>query len=267
MQLSKDRDEAQRLFHELKAENDARPPEAVAVPLGQLAEQYLVTTRAKRFEDTDVRRSDWLRRFVAHAGAEVEAGEVKPLTVTAWCASNPQWSPSTESMVWRLVKALFNWAVREGHLRTNPVASMTLGASEHRDRLLSAEDRRRIRAAVPREYADFLAALEWTGDEALLGAGEAHRRGVGFDAGTATLRTHKTRKKRAAAIWAGGSSAGRYSSAAGLTTDKRSQGREARRIPAAEVRTAGVTAARPKAAASGYAGVQPRPARAANRIC
>lgn len=198
IRLSVDRAEAERMFHRLMAKKgedalDPNPPDAVL--FRRLAEDYLHATRGDKVERAFVGQMNCLRDFGNHVGKLMMASDLRPYMVSAWMRKKTTWGPSTQAMQRKTIKAVLNWAVREGHLEENPLKRMSGGNSQRRERFLTPEERKRITEFVSPEFADFLRAIELTGALPFSEMAQVTGDVIDFEASTITLQKHKNRKK------------------------------------------------------------------------
>ena len=86
-----------------------------------------------------------------------------PYHVTLWLDENPNWKGGRRHAT-AVVKRAFSWAHKEGLLSVNPLASVKIGRSGRRERILSREEREQILAAIQDQaFKDFVIALQETG--------------------------------------------------------------------------------------------------------
>lgn len=166
--LSKDKKEAERLFHELMAkkpseEETAEPPTALGISFRKLADVYLVATKDEKVEQAFQGQVTCLKSFCDFLKKRVAAASLQPHMVRSWLRTKPTWGKSTQVMKRKTIKAVLNWGVREGHLKENPLKSMVGGNAERRDRVMQPTEVERIYAFVSADFRDFLRAVELTG--------------------------------------------------------------------------------------------------------
>jgi integrase len=202
VRLSEDKKEAERLFHELlskKAEADAPEPAAIFGPtFKKLADDYLKATQEEKSDRVFEQQTRCLQLFSNYLPKKTLAKDLKPHMVAAWLKSKPTWGTSTKAGKRKTIKAVLNWAVKQGYLEENPLKKMPGGEALKRDRILSEEEKKKIHAFIlPRsaEFADFLRALELTGARPFSEMAQVTAADIDFTAGTITLQRHKNRKK------------------------------------------------------------------------
>jgi len=202
VRLSKDRAEAERMFHELKSQK-AEPAKALGPSFRKLADDYLVATKDLKNADAFRLQVAFLKSFCGHVKA-VRAADVKGHMVTAWLAAENKrrekagiklWGQSTRVMGSQTVKAVINWGIEQGYLTTNPLAGFGVGTYDRRDRVVTPEERQKILAVVTPRFRDFLRVLELTGARPFSEIARLTAADVDFAAGTVTLKRHKTAKK------------------------------------------------------------------------
>lgn len=121
--------------------------------------------------------------------------DLRPFHITRWLDSRPGWGQSTRRGAITAVKRALNWATDEGLIPANPLKAVKKPPVKRRDKVLTPEEQRAI-ASAPRDEAfrHFVLALRLTGcrpgEVASVTAAE-----VDLDAGTWTLRRHKSVKK------------------------------------------------------------------------
>ncbi len=123
------------------------------------------TYRFYRHFLTDFARHD-RRRY-----ASLRVADLIPNHVTRWLAAKA-WNPTTRNRAISCVKRALNHCVGEGLLLENPLRNVRKPRIRRRDKVLTAEERQAIEAAVPDEaFRTFLFALGQTG----AAGGDPHR--------------------------------------------------------------------------------------------
>ncbi|AMV24099.1 site-specific tyrosine recombinase XerC [Gemmata sp. SH-PL17] len=199
IRLSKDEKEAQRMFHELMAKKvaeapDPEPPAALGVSFKKLADEYLKATQGDKGQRAFQQQTKTLQLFSNHV-KKLRADEVRPHMVRAWLATKPEWNVSTQSGQRKTIKAVLNWAVKEGYLNESPLKKMAGGEALRRDRVFTEEEKKKISEFVSPDFADFLKAIELTGARPFSEMAQVTATDVDLNAGTITLQKHKNRKK------------------------------------------------------------------------
>jgi integrase len=73
------------------------------------------------------------------------------------------WSPSTARGAITALKVCLAWCARKGEIAANPIAAMKRPRMARRERILTADERARFRAAAGPRFGDYLDAVTWTG--------------------------------------------------------------------------------------------------------
>lgn len=202
--LSRDKAEAQKLFHKLMAERaetleaKPEPPAAHGISFRKLADEYLKATKDDKVDRAFEQQVTCLKDFCAHLKRKIPARELRPPLVRAWLETKPTWGRSTKTIKRKTIKAVLNWGVREGYLVENPLKKMAGGESERRDRVMTPEELKAIYAFLDKrspEFGDFLRAVELTGARPFSEMAQVTAADVDFEGGTITLQKHKNRRK------------------------------------------------------------------------
>lgn len=192
--------EADEAFHRLMAGVKLEPaPLTMAPSAGRQSLQVVVLL--DQFLDWVQQNLDcyeWHRRFIqefADACGGLAVDEIKPIHVTQWLSQKKTWGPTTRNRVIGEVKQVFNWAVEQGLIDSNPIKSLKKPAARRRERILTADERARILASIrDAAFRDFVTALEETGAR----PGEIRAvtaANVDLPNGVWVLMQHKTAKK------------------------------------------------------------------------
>ncbi len=107
---------------------------------------------------------------------------------------------STRGLVVGVLKGVMNWAVARQHLSVNPLRTLKKPKALRRERVLSAEERKLILAAVSPRFRDFLTVLEQTGCRPFSEAAKLTAAAIDWEKGKAVLRDHKTAGKGKARV-------------------------------------------------------------------
>jgi integrase len=187
--------EARKRFHELMAlEALGTPAESARVTAAALCEAFLGWSHGHNEASTYEAYRAFLQSFCDLHGA-VPVRDLRPYHVTRWLDAHPGWGQSTRRGAITAVKRALNWSTDEGLIPANPLKQVKKPPVKRRDKVLTPEEQRAI-ASAPRDEAfkHFVLALQLTGcrpgEVASVTAAE-----VDLDAGTWTLRRHKTAKK------------------------------------------------------------------------
>ena len=192
--LSKDKKEAERLFHELMARTPDEPAPAFGPSFRKLADEYLVHTQDLKKPEVFAYQVGVIQSFCDHVKS-ARACDLKGHTVLAWLHTKKKWSSSTRALATKAIKAVCNWGVKQGYLNDHPLKKLPSGKSARRDKVLTPEERKRIREFVSPAFADFLWVVELTGARPFSEVAALEARHIDFENGTATLSEHKTAKK------------------------------------------------------------------------
>ena len=121
--LGPDKDEAERLFHVLMS----KPPEAPIAPdaVLRIMDEFLTWVRTHRAPET----LDWYQKhcqlFTDYLKAKGKKNllvkDLAPYHVLDWVDSRA-WSDGTKNGACRAVQRAFNWALKRGRLKVNPIA-------------------------------------------------------------------------------------------------------------------------------------------------
>jgi integrase len=194
------RAEADLAFHRLMA---AGAPAAQALAehltVADLIDRYLADARAR---GRTAKSQESMLAALRRRWGSLRAVDLRPFHVAQVVAerSGPDFgkhggrAPWVRSSSWTfrgLVKRVFAWAVAEGMLGTNPLATLKVGTAQRRQATLSPDQARAAIAAAEPPYRDYLAVILETGAR----PGEIARlRGADIDweTGIAVLAEHKT---------------------------------------------------------------------------
>lgn len=160
--LSTDKIEAERLYHQKKAEC-AKAVQA-GITLGGLVDLFMEFVGREREPSSWDVYSRHLKSFVGHCAAQTPASEIQPKHVNAWLASHPTWGANTRRCGIGIVNRMYNWGKKEGHIPANPIRDIEKPASRFRETVLTGAQADTILASVADQpFRDFLTALRETG--------------------------------------------------------------------------------------------------------
>jgi integrase len=91
--------------------------------------------------------------------------------------------------------ACFNWAVKRGKMIESPLWGMERGRYERRERILTPEEKQKIKAVVKGGMSDFLFCLEQTGARPFSEVAKVTASMIDWQEGTVTFSQHKNKKK------------------------------------------------------------------------
>jgi integrase len=194
IKLALDRKEARQAFHELMAKPENKPIDTSRISFRKLADRFLEHCKGTMAEKTYVVRKFYLQKFCDHLGRKAVA-DIRVEHFTAYEAKNPQWSQSTRTAVRSIILACLNWGADQEIIAANPVPKLKNGSYSRRERILTADERERIKAAASKPLRDFLEALELTGARPYSEIGSLTADMIDFETGTITFVKHKNAKK------------------------------------------------------------------------
>lgn len=194
IRLAVNKREAQKAFHELMARPEAAPVTTSRLTFRAVADQFLGHCKRTMAAGTFSTRRLYLQSFCTHLGKRAVA-DLRVEHVSAWEAKNSHWSRSTVATVRSILTACLNWAVDQGTLTASPLSRLKTGGYARRDRILTADERARIKEAVTPQLRDFLEALELTGGRPFAEIASLTAAMVDWDGGTIPIAKHKNAKK------------------------------------------------------------------------
>jgi integrase len=119
-------------------------------------------SKKKCSKETHAWYRHYLKSFAKKYGS-LRVSELRPLEAEAWLDSKG-WSDTTRNRAVTCLKVAFNWAVRMGVLKENPLKNLEKPPMGRRERILTPEERRQIFGAIKdRPFKLFLFALTSTG--------------------------------------------------------------------------------------------------------
>jgi integrase len=194
VKLALDKKEASKAFHELMARPDVKPAGTSRVSFRKLADRFLDHCKRTMAEKTYVLRKLYLQQFCDYFGRKAVA-DLRVEHVTSWEEKHPQWSPSTRTGVRSIILACLNWGAERGTIPANPIPRLKNGTFARRERILTADERVRIRAEASKPLRDFLEALELTGARPYSEIGSLTADMIDFENGIITFEKHKNARK------------------------------------------------------------------------
>jgi integrase len=164
--LGKDKEAAFRRFHRLMAEPGERPDPAPdpALTVRQLVEDYLADLGRRATGRTVYVARCYLKPFPADCG-DLAAIRLRKHHVEAVVRKHGRWNATTENHVKSRVVAVFNWAVAQELMPSNPVKGLKKPNARSRgaQALVSPEEHAKLIGAAPAYLRDVLLALHDTG--------------------------------------------------------------------------------------------------------
>jgi integrase len=207
VRLSKDKKQAEALFHDLMAqkarEDTPEPARQLGPSFKKLADDWLVQTQGQKDERTVKLQVRVIQPFCNRIKG-MRAADLKGHTVTDWLAWENQWrqkknrklwNTSTQSFAIKTIKAALNWGVKMNYLDANPIKKLSGGKVARRDRTMAPAEMERIRTVVTPDFYDFLFVCSKTGARPYTEIGRLEARLIDFPNGTATLTKHKNARK------------------------------------------------------------------------
>jgi integrase len=124
-----------------------------------VCERFLLWSQANQAPKTHRWYQDFLVDFLREAPIAYVA-DLKPIHVTEWVDSRQNtWGDAARRGAITAVKRALNWAVEQGILEANPVASLSRPPIPKRETLVSPEDHQRMLGATDEPFARVLTAL------------------------------------------------------------------------------------------------------------
>lgn len=193
VKLAKGRDnrpEAVKQFHLLMA--GTKPAKRSAFTASQVCDLYLVHSEKEHQAETFAWQKRYLQRFCDRLGT-VKAADLIPFHLTSWLDSQ-KWKKARRHAT-AIVKRAFAWATGQKLISDDPFADVPIPKGGKRDRILTADERQQILAAIKDQpFRNFVFAMQETGCR----PGEVARvsaADVNLELGVWVLTLHKTAKK------------------------------------------------------------------------
>jgi integrase len=216
VKLSQDKKEAHKAFHGmLSQEEPAEEKGGLRPSFRKLADLFLQEAARTKGPDTVKVQNVYLQSFCDFVGRR-KADDLKVHHVTEWLNSHntpgkprgkrgaqkradpvrfQSWGESTRTTARSIVRACLNWAVQQGYLTTNPLAKLKRGDYARRERILTVDEKKRVREWLPEGVREFIYALEQTGARPFSELATVTAAMVDWQAGTITFVKHKNAKK------------------------------------------------------------------------
>ena len=192
--LDKDYAVACRKLRELRAA-EARESKGVSdwfdIPFAELADEFLDDIRARKSAATHQGYRYRLLRALRVLGTELRVCEVKKLHLAKIEGQLADYSPTTVKDTIAVVQAVFSWAVRFELLSENPLVGYQKPQARSRNRIITEEEFKALRAHSDERFRRVLWALRLTGCR----PGEVRKliwEWVDLDAGFWVIPVHKT---------------------------------------------------------------------------
>lgn len=219
VKLSQDKKEAERAFHTLLSQEE--PPEetgGLRPSFRKLADLFLQEAERTKAAETVKVQTVYLQSFCDFVGRR-KASDIKVHHVSEWLNAHNQpgkvrgprkrkgkpdggeptrfqaWGESTRTTARSILRACLNWAVMQGYLAANPLAKLKRGDYARRERILTADERQRVREWLPEGVREFVYALEQTGARPFSELATLTAEMIDWQTGTVTVAKHKNAKK------------------------------------------------------------------------
>jgi integrase len=193
IKLSQDRKEAQKLFHTLMAKDEKPTGPAISMTFRWLADLYLDEVQRIRRPNTYRVYRYVLQTFCDRVGGK-RVADLRVLHATEWVNAH-EWNESTCCSARTALLACLNWGVTQGHIDSHPLQKLKRGSHKRRERVLTPEERQKIRDGVKPDFRDFLFALEQTGARPFSEMARITAAMVDWQTSTITLTEHKNAAK------------------------------------------------------------------------
>ena len=158
--LSKDKDEADRKFHELMAARH-EAPESPTARVADIVESFLEWASENTKAATFAQYKWYGQKLSEHSGT-VKARDFKPIHVTRWVQLNG-WKGAHKYNAERYAYRFFSWAVSQGIVSKNPLQGMPRQKPLPRQRAMTDAEYVALFRASDRDLRLLLFALRHTG--------------------------------------------------------------------------------------------------------
>lgn len=160
IRLADDEDTAFQVYHELKA---SQAPATTSDSVASLLNGYLEWCQKNRSERTYGWYRDFLSSFAKSIGLRLRIGSIKPLHISQWL-DGQTWNSTTKYNAVRAVKRVFNWAIKEGRLKDNPLRNVERPSPQRRESYLTPDQFQRVlKASGDVAFKDYITFLFETG--------------------------------------------------------------------------------------------------------
>jgi integrase len=156
--LGKDKDEANRKYHELMS---GRRGGHTIHRADELFDEFLEHIRRNQARGSYRLYRHYIRSFNGTIPNK-RVHDLRPHDVQRWL-DGTGWNPTTRKIAAKTIKGAFNWAVRQGLIAALPIAGFRVPAGLSRDVLISPEQWKRILETATGEFRDLLIVLRETG--------------------------------------------------------------------------------------------------------
>ena len=193
--LGRDKKTAWDKYHQLMAERDSIPEQLATV--AQLFEAYLEWCFSRRSKGTYDNNRRYLRSFIECIGKKLTISKLRPLHITRWMDSHPDWTDTTKNDAISIAQRPFNWAVRQGQIDRNPIAQLEDKPSrQRREVVYSPEEWKTVMKHVPNGgFRDLMTFLWETGCRPLE-ARQLEGRHIDLDNGVVVFQASESKGKQ-----------------------------------------------------------------------
>ena len=158
--LGKDREAAFTKFYEMMADQECLTVSSDT--LYDLSQAYLDWVQANRKANTYDKHKHYLASFIGSVGKRLKPMGLKPFHLTKW-TNKDSWNSSSRHDAISIVGRMLNWAVREGHLSSNPIAGIKKPKMKRREIVYTPEQWIQIKAYATGPLIDLIDFLWSTG--------------------------------------------------------------------------------------------------------
>jgi integrase/recombinase XerD len=151
------KEEAYERFFELMRQ--PKEQKVASQSMAAIADAYLDWVQKQRSPDTYEWYRYRLERFV-RAFPDLRSADVRPFHVETW-VNEYRFSQTSRRNYLRSVKRCLNWAVKQGYLDRNPVASLEVPAGEHKEVVISPVEFDRLMACIRNPDLADLVRVTW----------------------------------------------------------------------------------------------------------
>lgn len=156
--------EIERDFHRLMATENKSLVDGDQLLAIRICDLFLQWSELHSKPTTFAWHKNYIASFCSHQGTgRVRVTDLKPYHVTRWLDAHPRWTGARRSAV-ECVKRVFSWAETEGLISQNPLRKVKKDPVNHRDRVLSEDEKKQIHDAVRDvRFKEFVFAMQETG--------------------------------------------------------------------------------------------------------
>lgn len=136
--LGRDKKLAWEKYHELMAQRESLT--GLLTTVAQLFDVYLEWCSTRRSEGTYKNNRLYLRSFIDCVGTRLTISKLRPLHITKWMDTHPDWSDTTRNDAISIAQRPFNWGVRQGRVEKNPIAHLEDKPPRRRREVVYSQD-------------------------------------------------------------------------------------------------------------------------------